>query len=163
MLAIPRNALLSVYSSNAAGTFGFHPNLSGVRDLYSKGVLGVMANVGRAALPVNRVRAKSNPRELPTDLFLHTAASHIRYLPNGYMTLSWAPGAPTGRVSLLPQGVTAASSDELTVSAASSTALTAGFPPTSAGRQLGSVIDFLKLGAAGQHLLVCPVSGFDTA
>ena len=85
-LAIPTNALLSVYSSNASAAFGFHPSLSGIRDLYDQGVLGVMANVGRAAAPVNRAEVKSNPRGLPSDLFLHTGASQVRYLPKAYMT-----------------------------------------------------------------------------
>jgi uncharacterized protein (DUF1501 family) len=160
-LAIPRNALLSVYSSNASAAFGFHPSLPGIQDLYNQGVLGVMANVGRAALPVNRAGVKSNPRTLPSDLFEHGAASHVRYLPNGYMTLSWAPGAATP-VALLEHGVTVSSSEALPAPGGQSKRLAAGFPQTPTGQLLESVANFLKLGPSGQQLFVCPVSGFDT-
>lgn len=143
-LAIPRNALLNVYSSTAAGNFGFHPRLPGIQDLYNRGVLGVMANVGRAATPVNRAGVKDNPKALPADLFSHTNASLVRYLPKGHMTLSWAPeGESTEPDAPVDQ-------------------LNSAFPRTVAGRMLESVVNSLKLGDPVRQLFVCPLSGFDT-
>ena len=47
-IALPRESLLAV-DSGASGKFGFHPNLPGLRDLYSQNALAILANVGPAA------------------------------------------------------------------------------------------------------------------
>ncbi len=169
-LAIPRNALLNVYSANVSAAFGFHPSLAGVQDLYNQGVLGVVANVGRAAGAVNRAAIKSNPALLPADLYQHAPASQVRYLPNGYMTLTWAQGAesaagPNQRLSILDENVTLASSEAMPAPqtpGAPSRQLRSRVPQTPTGRVLGTVLNALRGGGEGQEFFLCPVSGFDT-
>ena len=160
-LAIPRGDLLSVYSTNASARFGFHPSLGGIRDLYSQGTLAVLANVGRWEGPWNRGQVRSNPRQLANDLFLHTGASQVRYLPNGYLAVPWAGSGP---VSILQHGVTLAAPDGALVRdfSNSGAALATAFPRTLIGKRLQTVAGILKQGDVQQFAFLVPVEGFDT-
>src|SRR5262249_13252586 len=132
------------------------------QDLYNRGVLGVVANVGPAAL-ANRASVKANPRALPAGLFAHSGASQVRYLPNGYLTLSWAPGAASASpATILDGGFTLSSSNGPPVLPdAPARDWKARFPQNTAGKMLASVATLLP-GAIGRNLFVCLLSGFDT-
>lgn len=161
-LAIPKSSLLSL---NSSAPYGFHPNLPGLRDLFNQGALAVVANVGRAASPVSAAQVKSNP-VVPSDLFLHTGASMMRYLPGANLTLSWAPTTPASDRASLPvtpleRGATMAPRNSLSAKSAIALSRVTGFPQTGTGLQLKSVVHALA-GGAGQRLFFCPVSGFDT-
>lgn len=165
-LAIPKEVLLNVDSYSPSAKYGFHPSLPGVQDLYRQGVLAVQANVGRSNAPVDAARVKANPAALPADLFLHTGASDVRYLPNGYLTLAWAPLAgssnrKTPPAGILDHGVTL-TPREATLLRRASSPLSTRFPDTRTGRQLEAIANSLRQSAPSQQLFVCPVPGFDT-
>ncbi len=88
-LALPAASLLPVQARTSLANYGFHPALAGLQDLYNRGVLAVVANVGRASQPL--VKGQFDAGQLPGDLFLHTGASQVRYLPGGWMTIGWEP------------------------------------------------------------------------
>ncbi|HEV3198005.1 MAG TPA: DUF1501 domain-containing protein [Bryobacteraceae bacterium] len=165
-LAIPESDLLSVYSAAGAANYGFHPNLPGIRDLYSRGLLAVLANVGRADAPLNPAQVKANPALLPGNLFEHTAGSQFRYLPNGFLALPWTlPAEPLTRgsaVTVLQHDVTEAGSPTGTPRLGPAARLSTNFPQTTIGLQLETVVNRLKGGISGQHGFVCIRSGFAT-
>jgi uncharacterized protein (DUF1501 family) len=165
-LAIPKSDLLSVYSAAGAGNYGFHPSLPGIRDLYSRGVLAVLANVGRADAPLNRAQIKASPTLLPADLFQHTGGSTFRYLPNGFLALPWAlPAESGGRgsgVTILRHDVTEAGATAGSPRLGPAAQLSTRIPQTTTGLQLESVVNRLKDGILGQQGFVCVRSGFAT-
>ena len=76
-LAIDRTALLPVTRiGQVAGdpTFGFHPSMTGVRDLFNAGRLAVLPNVGPLVAPTTKAQyqtAASTGHLLPPQLFSH--------------------------------------------------------------------------------------------
>ncbi|NBU24264.1 MAG: DUF1501 domain-containing protein [Gammaproteobacteria bacterium] len=76
-LAIDRTALLPVTRvGQVAGdpTFGFHPSMTGVRDLFNAGRLAVLPNVGPLIAPTTKAQyqtAASTGHPLPPQLFSH--------------------------------------------------------------------------------------------
>src|SRR5579883_3272060 len=96
-LALPKSSLLPVWAQNTSANYGFHPALAGVRDLYTRGDLAVVVNVGRADRPL--AKGNFNPSQLPADLFQHTGATQVRYLPGGWMAIGWESAAAS-RASL---------------------------------------------------------------
>jgi len=157
-LALAKSALLPVQGGSSA-SYGFHPNLPGLRDLYNENALAVVANVGRVA---------------PDHLILNDASDHTRemqlsYLPNAYLTIPWAVSGSTPppvlslahSVSLAAPAADAARHASLvrTIAAAP---LQNRFPATQLGRQLSTVLTALKLGAIRQPAFLVPLSGFET-
>jgi uncharacterized protein (DUF1501 family) len=164
-LAIPRSDLLSVYSAAGAANYGFHPNLPGIRDLYSRGVLAVLANVGRADAPLNRPQIKATPGLLPENLFEHTAGSQFRYLPGGFLALPWALPAESGArgpVTILEHEVTEAGSPTGPARPGPVARLSTRFPQTPVGLQFETIVNRLKGGIYGQQGFVSVRSGFAT-
>jgi uncharacterized protein (DUF1501 family) len=90
-LALPHQSLHPIKAPTTSANYGFHPALAGLQDLYNRGVLAVVANVGREDRPLSKGRFNVN--ELPSDLFLHTGASQVRYLPQGRLAIAWDPDA----------------------------------------------------------------------
>jgi len=165
-LAIPKSDLLSVYSTAGAANYGFHPSLPGIRDLYSRGVLAVLANVGTADAPLTRAQIKANPASLPQNLFQHAGGSQFRYLPNGFLALPWAlPAGPVARgsaVNILPHDVTEVGSQAGSPRLGPAAALSTRMPQTDTGLQFESIVNRLKEGISGQQGFVCVRSGFAT-
>lgn len=165
-LAIPKDALLPVDSYSPSAHYGFHPNLPGIQQIYTQGSLAVLANVGRTAMPLDATTIKANPAALPTDLFLHTGASDVRYVPGGYLTLAWAAGSGSidpkaPPVAVLEHGVTVAPWRSGSLRGASAP-LSTPFPKTPFGRQLESVANRLRINSPTNQFFFCPVGGFDT-
>jgi uncharacterized protein (DUF1501 family) len=90
-LALDASSLLPVQSLSTSSSYGFHPALSGVQDLYNRRALAVVANVGRAGTTL--VKGQFDPAQLPADLFLHTGAAELQFLPSGSMAVSWDTAA----------------------------------------------------------------------
>src|SRR5581483_7842072 len=90
-LALAKSSLLPVYEPGTQANYGFHPALAGVQELYQRGVLGVVANVGRADQPL--VKGQFRASDLPSDLFLHSADPQMKYLSGGVLELPWDPDA----------------------------------------------------------------------
>ena len=90
-LALTASSLLPVQSLSTSSNYGFHPALAGLQDLYTRRALAVVANVGRAGTTLTR--GHFDPAQLPADLFLHTGASEVEYLPSGSLAVSWDSAA----------------------------------------------------------------------
>ena len=71
-IAAERSQLLEV----SDGSFGFHPNLPGLRDLYDRGDLGVVANVGPLVAPTTAADFDAK-RDIPQSLFAHDAQQNL--------------------------------------------------------------------------------------
>jgi uncharacterized protein (DUF1501 family) len=76
-LAIDRTALLPVTLTNQTSgdpTYGFHPSMTGARDLFTSGKLAVMANIGPLVRPTSKTEYQNASRTghaLPPQLFSH--------------------------------------------------------------------------------------------
>ena len=113
-LAIDRSALLPVtLAGQVAGdpTYGFHPSMTGARDLFDAGKLAVMANVGPLVRPTTKAQyqtAGSTGHTLPPQLFSHNDQQDQWHSLRGRATLKsgWAGrvadvlNAQTGNQSL---------------------------------------------------------------
>jgi uncharacterized protein (DUF1501 family) len=96
-LALAASSLLPVQSLSTSSGYGFHPALSGVQDLYNRRALAVVANVGRAGTMLTAsaalTKGQFDPAQLPADLFLHTGASQVQFLPSGSLAVLWDAAA----------------------------------------------------------------------
>ncbi len=71
-LALPRDALLSLGARSGDGrAWGLHPAMTELRDLFDRGSLAVLANVGTLAFPTTRRQYESRSVPLPRQLFSH--------------------------------------------------------------------------------------------
>lgn len=69
-LALPQASLLPV-TVPGAGSFGFHPSLPGLRDLWNQGKVALVCNVGNLLEPVTAPQVLANPNRAPSGLFDH--------------------------------------------------------------------------------------------
>lgn len=70
-LAIPQTSLLPV-SPLSGGSYGFHPNMPEMRDLFNQGKLGVVVNVGPLVEPLTRTTYQNGTGKKPLQLFSHS-------------------------------------------------------------------------------------------
>jgi len=69
-LAIPQGSLLPV-AVPGVGNFGFHPSLTGIRNLWNQGRVALVCNVGNLIEPVTAPQVLQNPNRAPSGLFDH--------------------------------------------------------------------------------------------
>lgn len=70
-LAIPQNQLLPVLPPSLGAEYGFHPNLSDLRNLFNQNKLAVISNVGTLVQPITKEQyLAGTPR--PEQLFSHS-------------------------------------------------------------------------------------------
>jgi uncharacterized protein (DUF1501 family) len=69
-LALSQASLLPV-NVPGVGNFGFHPSLTGIRDLWNQGVVALVCNVGNLLEPVTAPQVLQNPNRAPSGLFDH--------------------------------------------------------------------------------------------
>jgi uncharacterized protein (DUF1501 family) len=65
-LALPKADLLAV------GDYGLHPQLAGIRELWSRGKAAAVANVGPLLEPLNLAQYKAGSARIPNNLFSHS-------------------------------------------------------------------------------------------
>lgn len=71
-LALPRDRLLGLSPRSTDGrTFGLHPAMPELRDLFATGKLAILANVGTLAAPTTKEQFKAKSVPLPNALFSH--------------------------------------------------------------------------------------------
>lgn len=70
-LAIAKASLLPV-SPVSGGSYGFHPNMPEVRDLFNSGKLAVLCNNGPLVEPINRTTYQNGTGKKPLQLFSHS-------------------------------------------------------------------------------------------
>ncbi len=123
-LAIDRSALLPItLQGQLSGdpTYGIHPSMTGVRDLFSSGKLAVMANVGPLIRPTTKTQyqtAATTGHTLPPQLFSHNDQQDQWHSLRGRVTLKsgWA-----GRVADVLNAQTGAQALSINVSLAGQT------------------------------------------
>jgi uncharacterized protein (DUF1501 family) len=128
-LAIDRAALLPITrAGQVAGdpTFGFHPSMTGARDLFASGRLAVLPNVGPLVRPTTKAQyqtAASSGHQLPPQLFSHNDQQDQWHSLRGraVMRSGWA-----GRVADLLAARTGSQQLALNVSLAGQTLFQAG-------------------------------------
>ena len=84
-LAIPQGSLLPI--ANGSDTYGLHPSLVEIQQLYTQGHAAVLANVGMLVQPMTRAAYLSNNNSalIPSALFSHSDQS-----------AQWQTGIPAG-------------------------------------------------------------------
>ena len=70
-LAIPQANLLPI-SPVSGGSYGFHPNMPEVRDLFNQGKLAVLCNNGPLVEPITRTTYQNGIGKKPLQLFSHS-------------------------------------------------------------------------------------------
>ena len=70
-LAIPQANLLAV-SPASGGSYGFHPNMTQIRDLFNQGSLAVVSNVGPLVEPLTKTTYQNGTGKKPLQLFSHS-------------------------------------------------------------------------------------------
>ena len=72
VLALPQNTILPVATSASTGqTWGLHPAMIELKNLYDRGKFAVMANVGTLSQPLTQALYNSRPDMRPMQLFSH--------------------------------------------------------------------------------------------
>jgi uncharacterized protein (DUF1501 family) len=145
-LALPKNSLLPV--DGGSGAYGFHPSLSGLRELYNQNALAVLANVGQARLAPE-----------------HTGASQLRYLPGGFLSVGWADPTATPiahGVTMAAPGVRALHTSHGMAQSVGGDGPVGSFPDTVFGQRLDEVARNLRSGTVHQPVFLVPLEGFDT-
>jgi uncharacterized protein (DUF1501 family) len=164
-LAIPTGRLLPITSRGQA-SYGLHPALTELADLYGRGKMAVVANVGG---------------QRPGRIGAHTAGADMSYLPNGFLTPQWAHrwAAETGSaegaytfesgISMLTPGSSLYGSGlhENTGMrlAIDSAAVRLRFPNTGIGTALREVAALASIAGSwgmSRQVFTVPVGGFDT-
>jgi len=161
VLALPKAALLPV-QDGASAQYGFHPNLPGLRDLYNQNALAVVANVGRT----------DSGHRIAGDASDHIREMQLHFLPDGYLTPSWAvsdaadPASPP--VLALGHGVSMAAPDMQPARHRSLAGNIAAAPPlralavTPLARQLSTVVSAIRQGGFSRQVFLVPFGGFET-
>ena len=89
-MALPQNTLLPI--ANGADTYGLHPSLVEIQQLYNSGKAAVLANVGMLVQPLSRSQFLSNNNAIvPSSLFSHSdqASQWQSAIPNGIASTGW--------------------------------------------------------------------------
>jgi uncharacterized protein (DUF1501 family) len=160
-LALRSEDLLRVRGVNNPGEFGFHPALPELRDLYSRGVLGVVANVGApragSAKPVH-------------------SYDHMAFLNGGFFTPDFAAAragvkvTDTDRVLTTNHGVSMVPLDgsrsvqngRQMTEAARSAKIRTQFPDTLLGHALRDVAGLIQSTSMQRAVFTVSTNGFDT-
>lgn len=69
---IDRESLLPVSPSSAGARFGFHPGMTGLRQLFQDGKLAAVVNAGPLAEPTTRETYQNGSARRPVNLFSHS-------------------------------------------------------------------------------------------
>lgn len=122
-LALDRDTLLTVSPSSLDRDFGFHPSMTGARDLFNAGRLAVVNNVGTLAERVTLEEVNNNIERLPLGLYSHS--DQIRQwqtsVPDDRSALGWG-----GRLSDLLENLNAGSEISMGISLAGTNDFQAG-------------------------------------
>ena len=71
-LAIPLSEVLTLNGSHNGKSYGVHPSLGGVRDLYNSGKLSFISNIGTLMAPMNKSQYQNKSIVRPLGLFSHS-------------------------------------------------------------------------------------------
>ncbi len=71
-IAIPQSSLLKIDVPSVKASFGFHPSLTGIANLWTQGKAAVVCNVGPLMEPTDRTTYTNGTVKLPLNLFSHS-------------------------------------------------------------------------------------------
>lgn len=72
-LALPRDQLVPITLANTGGaSYGLHPAMAPLKDLFSAGQASVLANIGPLMVPTSRAQWQARSVPLPDNLFSHS-------------------------------------------------------------------------------------------
>jgi uncharacterized protein (DUF1501 family) len=116
-LALPSASLLPItpLSGAGGGTWGLHPSLTGLRNLFNQQHMGLIANVGPLVAPVTKSEYDAGTAALPPQLFSHSDQTvHWQTsLPDQPVRSGWG-----GRVADLMQSLNTGSQISMSISLA---------------------------------------------
>ncbi|MCC6196651.1 MAG: DUF1501 domain-containing protein [Burkholderiales bacterium] len=88
---VPRAQLLAIEPRSVGAPFGFHPSCDGLRDLFDRGRLAVVANMGILTQPSTRTGLEAGGTPRPANLFSHPDQELATESgdPKGYTRTGW--------------------------------------------------------------------------
>src|SRR5262245_19414459 len=91
-LGIPQTSLLPISPQTAGATFGLHPSLAGIKQLWDAQKAALVCNVGPLVEPTNRSAYINGSARLPFNLFSHSdqQTEWQTSLANGFISTGWA-------------------------------------------------------------------------
>ncbi len=100
-LGIPQANLLQITPASGGGTFGLHPSLTGIRDLWNQGKAALVANVGPLVEPMTRATFLNGTARRPFNLFSHSdqQTEWQTAVANGFISTGWAGRAADSLVN----------------------------------------------------------------
>jgi len=113
-LALPRNDLLALGATTAEGrSYGLHPGMTGLRDLFDRGDAGLLCNVGTLLEPFDAAAVANGSARAPLGLFSHSdqIAQWQTAILDERSAVGWG-----GRVADLLQGANAANGISMNLS-----------------------------------------------
>ena len=89
-VAISQSSLLPF--TTGSDTYGFHPAMTGIHDIYNQGKVAVLANVGILAQPLTKAEYLAKAGTIPSNLFSHADQQGQWQTddPSGFGTSGWA-------------------------------------------------------------------------
>ncbi|HEV2387700.1 MAG TPA: DUF1501 domain-containing protein [Candidatus Acidoferrales bacterium] len=91
-LALPQGSLLPIVAKTGQVPYGLHPQLPGLQNLFNKGQLAFLANVGTLPQPLTRAQYLQGGPALPVNLFSHADQQAQMQTAefNGFASTGWA-------------------------------------------------------------------------
>jgi uncharacterized protein (DUF1501 family) len=91
-LGIPQANLLPITPQTAGATFGLHPSLAGIKQLWDQQKAALVCNVGPLVQPTTRAGYINGSARLPFNLFSHSdqQTEWQTSLANGFISTGWA-------------------------------------------------------------------------
>jgi uncharacterized protein (DUF1501 family) len=71
-LALPADQLLNILPNNIADTFGLHPSMAGIQNLFSQGNLAFINNIGTLVNPITKAQFENGNVPVPLGLLSHS-------------------------------------------------------------------------------------------
>lgn len=87
-LALAHAELAPITAGSSGGSYGLHPRLSGLRMLFTRSQLAVVANVGTLREPASRDEVRAKSVTLPDQLFSHSS-QHDQWQSPGTGHTTW--------------------------------------------------------------------------
>ena len=123
-LALPREQLLALAENNEGRTYGLHPGMTDLKQLYDNGDAALLANVGTLLEPFDLQAFENGTSRNPLGLFSH--ADQINQwqtaLPDARVAQGWG-----GRVADLLQNTNLANGVSMNISLSGSNVFQSGF------------------------------------
>ncbi|MBM4298854.1 MAG: DUF1501 domain-containing protein [Deltaproteobacteria bacterium] len=103
-LGIPQASLLQITPPSAGASFGLHPSLAGIKQLWDAQKAAVVCNVGPLVEPTSRSTYLNGSAQLPFSLFSHSdqQTEWQTSVANGFMSTGWAGRSADAVAEIFP-------------------------------------------------------------